>query len=125
MSYPIFYDKRLWENLENHSFEQVILEGVSIINDSRLMKSIFNILSSGGILKTLHGHPSLLVRNGQYTPEVFLYGSTIPFIDEPLLTITYKEHLEKIGFINVETYDPSPNEDSWSEQWTQLRASKP
>jgi hypothetical protein len=120
-----FYDKRLWESLERYPFEQVILEGINIINDSLLMKSIFNILTPGGIVKTLHNHSSLLERDGHYTPEAFLYRSTIPFIDEPLLTITYREYLEKIGFIEIEVYEPDSKEDSWPQPMQQLRASKP
>ena len=121
-----FYDRRLWEMLPPNRFGTVILEGAGDIKDVLLIKAIFNVLKSGGVLKTLHGHSSLVEKEGACTVDAFLYNITIPLTGQPLLQITYKEHLEKIGFKDIEIYVPTLEEDLDSSSRTpQIRAFKP
>lgn len=118
------YDKRLWDMFDNQ-FEEIILEGAGNIKDVLLMTSIFKALKPGGIFKTLHFRPSLWEKDGEYTADAFLYDITIPLIGEPLLLVTYKEHLEAIGFITIETYTPGTEEDLMEPRTEQIRATKP
>lgn len=115
-----FENTTLWNSLKNHGFEEVILEGAGTLSDKKLMESIFSVLKPGGTFKTLHFHPSNF-------EDPFLYPGWVKAVGAPLVDITVKDFLEAMGFVNIDFYTPSHDEELCPDfkGIKQLKAEKP